>query len=110
VAAKESAELIQDSIERGKQGKLIGDEVSASFAEILEQARGVDNLVSGIATSSGEQNNGINQVSEAMAQIDGTTQRNAATAEETSAAAEELREQTARLRAVITRLTAMVDT
>jgi methyl-accepting chemotaxis protein len=108
-AAKESAELIQESIERGKQGKRIGDEVSASFTEILEQARGVDNLVSNIATSSGEQNKGINQVSEAMAQIDGTTQTNAATAEETSAAAEELREQTARLRLVITRLTALVD-
>ena len=108
-AAKESAKLIQDSIQRGKEGKLISDEVSASFSEILEQARGVDNLVSGIATSSAEQNKGINQVSSAMAQIDGTTQTNAATAEQTSAAAAELQEQTARLRAVINRLSALVD-
>lgn len=108
-AAKESAKLIQDSIQRGKEGKLISDEVSTSFSEILEQARGVDNLVSGIATSSAEQNKGINQVSEAMAQIDGTTQTNAATAEQTSAAAAELQEQTARLRQVINRLSALVD-
>lgn len=108
-AAKESAKLIQNSIQSGKEGKRISDEVSTSFADILEQARGVDNLVSGIASSSAEQNRGVNQVGEAMAQIDRTTQSNAATAEQTSAAAEELQGQTARLRIVITRLTSLVD-
>lgn len=108
-AAKESAKLIQDSIQRGREGKRISDEVSISFSEILEQARGVDTLVSGIAASSDEQNKGINQVSEAIAQIDGTTQNNAATAEETSAAAEELQAQTERLRVVIARLAELVE-
>lgn len=108
-AAKESARLIQDSIKSGKEGKRISDEVSTSFSAILEQTRGVDDLVSGIASSSAEQNKGINQVSEAIAQIDGTTQNNAATAEQTSAAAEELQAQTERLRVVIARLAGLVE-
>lgn len=108
-AAKESAKLIQDSIQRGRDGKRIAEGVSHSFSDILTQARGVDGLVSTIASSTAEQNRGINQVSEAMAQIDGTTQTNAATAERTSIAAEKLQTHANRLHLIVTRLTTMVS-
>jgi len=62
--------------------------------DIVAAIQQVSAIVSDIATASIEQNAGIDQVHEAVIQMDGVTQQNAALVEEAAAAAESLSEQT----------------
>ena len=56
----------------------------------MGSVRGVDSLVSEVASASSEQSQGINQVNLAIAEMDKVTQRNAANAEESASASQEL--------------------
>lgn len=86
-------------------------DLSAQVAECLkhmaEKARRVDELVGEIAAASTEQDRGIEQVSDAIGQVDKVTQANASTAEE-AAAADELTAQSAALRQSVGTLVALV--
>ncbi|MFA5264460.1 MAG: methyl-accepting chemotaxis protein [Opitutaceae bacterium] len=108
-AARETAQKIADAISKSEQGTRISEKVAKSLDEITTKVRKVDELVAEIAMASKEQNEGINQVTRAVGEMDRVTQANAATAEETSSAATELNTQTVRLKAVISELTAMTN-
>jgi methyl-accepting chemotaxis protein len=97
-SAKETAEKIEDSVTRSERGVHLSARVAQSFEEIVTKARRVDSLVAEIATASLEQNQGIAQVTTAVAQMDKVTQSNAANAEETASASEELNAQAAMVR------------
>jgi methyl-accepting chemotaxis protein len=97
-AARETAEKIEDSIQRSQRGVAINGKVAARLKEIVEKARKVDGLIAQIAAASSEQSQGIGQINTAVAQIDTVTQSTAAGAEETAAAAEELNSQAQVLR------------
>ena len=58
-------------------------------------------LVREITFASNEQNTGVGQISSAMAQLNNTTQQNAAGSEELSATAEEMNAQTEQLLAMV---------
>lgn len=93
VAAKEIKELIEQS---GKQVLLGSERVTsagASMQRIITSVRQVSELMSEIALSTGEQSRGIEQINQAVAQMDTVTQQNAALVEEASAAAHSLQEQ-----------------
>ncbi len=92
-AAKETAAKIEDSVAKSQQGAQISGEVAKSFEVIQQQIRNLDTLVGEIATASGEQNQGIAQVTTAVAQMDKVTQSNAGSAEETASASHELNDQ-----------------
>ena len=92
-AAKETAEKIEDSIQKSEHGVQISSKVAGSLTEIVDKARKVDALVAEIAQASQEQSQGIGQVLTAVADMDKVTQGNAASAEEGAAAAEELNAQ-----------------
>ena len=92
-AAKETAGKIEGSITKTAQGVQISHKVASSLEEIATRSRQVDELVVEIATASVEQNQGIGQVTQAVAQMDQVTQKNAANAEESASAAEELNAQ-----------------
>ena len=62
------------------------DEVVSSFQKVTS-------LVTDISNTSKEQSSGIEQVTQAVGQMDGATQQNAALVEEAAAAAESLEEQ-----------------
>ncbi len=89
-AAKETAEKIEDAINKSEHGATISGKVAESLNEIVDKARKVDSLVGEIAQASQEQSQGITQVLGAVGQMDKITQGNAANAEEGAAAAEEL--------------------
>ena len=89
-AAKETAEKIEDAINKSNQGVQVSAKVAESLQQIITKARSVDDLVGEIAAASKEQASGISQVNTAVTQMDKVTQSNAATAEESAAAAEEL--------------------
>ncbi|MEO6003364.1 MAG: methyl-accepting chemotaxis protein [Opitutus sp.] len=92
-SARETAEKIENSVEKSTRGVLICEKVAQSLGEILDKARKVDELVGEIATGSTEQTQGIQQVNTAVSSMDAVTQRNAASAEESASAAEELTSQ-----------------
>ncbi len=108
-SAKETASKIEESVSRSDYGVQISEKVSQSFADIVQKARRVDELVAEIATGSNEQSRGVEQVATAVQQMDKVTQTNAASAEESASAAEELNAQAERVRESVNALEALVN-
>ena len=108
LAARETAEKIEDSITKSRNGEAFTKRVGDNLQEILTSARQLDQLVAQIATASSEQSQGANQISIAVSQVDKVTQSNAATAEESASAATELASQADALRQAIAELSALV--
>jgi methyl-accepting chemotaxis protein len=94
LSARETAEKIEDSVQKSIHGVEICGKVAAALDEIVTKAREVDALVVEIATASQEQTRGVTQVNGAMNEMDRITQANAASAEESAGAAQELTRQT----------------
>ena len=92
-AAKETAELIENSRKKADVGLEIASESAKAFEQIVEKIVAVTNLVEGIAVASNEQARAISQVNIGLGQIDQVTSQNTSTAEETASAAEELSSQ-----------------
>jgi methyl-accepting chemotaxis protein len=108
VAAKETASLVDDTHAKSKQGAELSARVSNSLSTIIEHSRGVDTLITEIATACSEQSQGIHQLNGAVGQMDQVIQGSAAQAEETASAAEELSAQASELRAATEQLRKMV--
>jgi methyl-accepting chemotaxis protein len=100
-AAKNTANMIEESVKNAQDGVNISDEVSKSFVQIVDGIKKVNDLVAEIAAASNEQAQGINQVNTAVAQMDKVTQQNAANAEESASAAEELSSQSEELQGMV---------
>lgn len=92
-AAKETADIIEESINQAKRGSEISEQTSEAFNDILEKIKKTSNLIGEISISSKEQSEGMGQIASAMGEIDQITQQNAATSEEAAAASEELNAQ-----------------
>ena len=96
-AAKEIKVLIGDSVEKvGAGSKLVG-EAGATMAQIVTSIKHVTDVMTEITNANKEQSSGIEQVNEAIIQIDDTTQQNAALVEQAAAAAQSLQRQAAQL-------------
>ncbi|WP_027189173.1 methyl-accepting chemotaxis protein [Paucidesulfovibrio longus] len=102
-AARETAQLIEGSVNRTAHGDSIVRETADSLSAIVEQAASVAALVADISDASDRQAQGVQQVSDGLNQIDAVTQRNTANAEETASAAEELSAQSTELRGLMHR-------
>jgi methyl-accepting chemotaxis protein len=96
-AAKEIKGLIGDSSERVEEGSRLVKDAGATMEEIVTSVRHVADILNEISSASQEQSAGIQQVNEAVTQMDGVTQQNAALVEEAAAASQSLQEQAARL-------------
>ena len=96
-AAKETAELIENSAEKTRAGNDIVEKTEAALRGIVEGTTKVSDLVAEIAAASNEQSEGIAQVNQGLGQIDSVTQQNTANAEESAAASEELAGQASQL-------------
>lgn len=107
-AARETAEKIEDSIQKSLRGVTLSGQVSVRLREIVEKARKMSELVADIATGSTEQKEGINQITTAVSQMDQVTQQNAAAAEESASASEELSAQAVKLRDTLQQLLRLV--
>ncbi len=92
-AAKETADLIESSNLKVKNGAEIADQTAKSFSEIVSGISQAAGLVEEIAASSNEQARGISEINTGLTQIDNVTQQNSANAEETAASSEELSNQ-----------------
>ena len=92
-AAKETADIIENSLSLVQKGNSIATKTNQAFEEILDKVKKSGNLVGEIALASSEQTEGMMQIGKAMTQIDQSTQTVASTSEESAAAAEELNAQ-----------------
>jgi methyl-accepting chemotaxis protein len=92
-AAKEIKTLIDDSVNKVDAGSKLVDRAGATMQEVVASVRSVADLINDIAAASEEQRNGIEQVNDAITQMDQVTQQNAALVEEAAAAAGALQEQ-----------------
>jgi ABC-type transporter Mla subunit MlaD len=83
-------------------------QVSGAIESITASTVKVKGLIDEVSVASREQSQGIDQVSQAIAQLEKVTQSTAATAEESAAASEELSAQAETSMQVVARLSALV--
>uniref|UniRef100_UPI000D38DA14 methyl-accepting chemotaxis protein n=1 Tax=unclassified Variovorax TaxID=663243 RepID=UPI000D38DA14 len=92
-AAKEIKTLIGDSVDKVEEGSRQVADAGRTMEEIVGSVKRVTDIMGEITAASQEQTSGIEQVNQAIAQMDQVTQQNAALVEEASAAAQSLQEQ-----------------
>jgi methyl-accepting chemotaxis protein len=96
-AAKEIKELIGDSVGKVDVGSKLVDEAGQTMDLIVTSIKQVADIMGEITAATQEQSNGIEEVNQAITQMDEMTQQNAALVEEAAAAAESMQEQAQKL-------------
>ncbi|MEI2264000.1 methyl-accepting chemotaxis protein [Erwinia sp. CGal63] len=96
-AAKEIESLIAESVNLIDRGSTQVSEAGEKMTDIVGAVRSVTDIMAEIASASDEQSRGIQQVSQAVSEMDNVTQQNAALVEQASSAAASLEEQASRL-------------
>ncbi|SFB22033.1 methyl-accepting chemotaxis protein [Collimonas sp. OK607] len=100
-AAKEIKSLIDDSVEKVGIGSRLVDQAGSTMGEIVASVRRVTDIMGEITAASQEQTSGIDQINQAISQMDQVTQQNAALVEEAAAAAASLQDQAGALAEVV---------
>ncbi len=96
-AAKEIKDLIGDSVGKVDAGTALVSEAGRTMDDIVGSVRRVTDIMGEITAASQEQTSGIEQINQAITQMDQVTQQNAALVEEAAAAAASLRDQAGNL-------------
>ncbi len=86
-AAKEIKQLINDSVDNVSNGTKLVEDAGETMEEIAMAVKMVTDIVNEIAAASQEQSAGIDQVNNAITNMDEVTQQNAALVEQAAAAA-----------------------
>ncbi|KNF09287.1 methyl-accepting chemotaxis protein [Gottschalkia purinilytica] len=102
-AAKDTVELIEESIGAVADGTKIADETANYLDTIVTRVEEVTSLVTNITYASKEQADFINQVKEGVTGISDVVQINSATAEESAAASEDLLSQSEMLKDMVSK-------
>jgi methyl-accepting chemotaxis protein len=89
--------LIGDSVDQVSAGTLLVNKAGTTMSEVVNSVLRVTDIMAEITAASHEQSTGIEQVNQAIAQMDEVTQQNAALVEEAAAAAASLEDQAANL-------------
>ena len=100
-AAKEIKSLIGDSVDKVENGSKLVAEAGSTMDEVVASVRRVTDIMGEITAASHEQSTGIEQVNQAITQMDQVTQQNAALVEEAAAAADSMQEQAASLSEIV---------
>lgn len=96
-AAKEIKALIDDSVSKVDAGSKLVGEAGSTMDAIVDSVKRVTDIMAEIMAASQEQSAGIEQVNQAIAQMDQVTQQNASLVEEAAAAAESMQDQASSL-------------
>ncbi|WP_343722357.1 methyl-accepting chemotaxis protein, partial [Herbaspirillum seropedicae] len=96
-AAHEIKALIDDSVAKVDTGSKLVDEAGQTMNEVVASVKRVSDIVAEITAAGAEQTQGIEQINNAVVQMDENTQQNAALVEQAAAAAKALQEQAGRL-------------
>jgi len=100
-SAKETSELIANSMEKAELGTRIAADTASSLSEIVSGIAESNSIILEIARSSEEQTNAVEQINVAVSDVTQVVQQNSATAEESAAASEEMNGQSTMLEGLI---------
>ena len=100
-AAKEIKSLIDDSSRTVELGSELVGQAGDTMSELVGSVRRVTDIVSEITAASVEQHAGIEQVNQAITEMDDVTQQNAALVEQSAAAAAAMQSQSQTLAQVV---------
>lgn len=96
-AAKEIKGLIDDSVSKVDGGTKLVAEAGQTMGEVVSSIQRVTDIMGEIMSASQEQTSGIEQINQAISQMDQVTQQNASLVEEAAAASEAMQDQAAKL-------------
>jgi methyl-accepting chemotaxis protein-2 (aspartate sensor receptor) len=100
-SAKEIKTLISESVTEIKGGSTLVEHAGDAMRNVSASISRVTQMMAEISASSLEQSTGIEQVNQAVVQMDEMTQQNAALVEEAAAAASSLHQQTQQLKQAV---------
>ncbi len=104
-AAKNTANMIEESSNNANHGVALNQEVLKNLNEMNVQVNKVSEMISEIATGSEQQSMGIEQINVSVEQMNQMTQQNAANSEESASAAQELGSQAEEMRSLVSAFT-----
>ncbi|MGA2403342.1 MAG: methyl-accepting chemotaxis protein [Syntrophobacteraceae bacterium] len=107
-AAKSTASLIEGTVRKTKEGSALVQKTNTEFSEVQITAAKMGELIGEISAASGEQAQGIEQISKAVSEMDKVVQQNSANAEESAAGSEEMSAQAEQMKHFVAELVAMV--
>jgi methyl-accepting chemotaxis protein len=101
LAAKEIKELIGNSVEKVEIGSKLVEQAGQTMNDVVASVQRVTDIMADISSAGDEQSAGIEQINQAVSEMDTVTQQNAALVEEAAAAAEAMQQQAANLERVV---------
>jgi len=96
-AAREIKELIGNSVSQVEEGSKLVAEAGVTMERVVSSVQRVTDLISEITNAGREQSLGIEQVNQAITQMDTVTQQNAELVQQAATAAQSMQEQAASL-------------
>jgi methyl-accepting chemotaxis protein len=96
-AAKEIKELISNSVQQVEAGNLLVVEAGATMDEVVLSVQRMNEIMAEITHASKEQSSGIEQVNQAIAEMDTVTQQNTTLVQQAALTAQSLQDQAAAL-------------
>jgi methyl-accepting chemotaxis protein len=100
-AAREIKALIGASVERIATGSRLVSDAGQTMNDIVESVQRVSDIIGEITAAAAEQSQGIDEINNAVVQLDQMTQQNAALVEQSAAAAASMRDQSEQLAEVV---------
>ena len=100
-AAREIKQLIESSTRQVSEGSALVEQAGNTMREVVTAVKRVTDIMDEISAASQEQSSGIEQINQAVCQMDEVTQQNAALVEQITAAAASLEEQARHLEASV---------
>jgi methyl-accepting chemotaxis protein len=106
-ASKEIKVLIENSMTKLENGTRLVDSSGHALADIVNSVKKMGKMASQIATASSEQSAGVEQVNQAMIQIDRVTQANSVQTEKLAETSQELSTRSTELMSLVRNMTVM---
>lgn len=107
-AAKNTANLIEGTVKKIKEGSEVVEKTNAEFSQVSASSSKMGELVGEITAASNEQAQGIAQINKAVNDMDRVVQQNAANAEESASASEEMNAQAEQMKGFVNELVLIV--
>ena len=108
-AARETSELVDDSLRAVENGLIIAGETAESLQNVVGGVKEIVSAVASISDATSEQAESVEQITQNITQISNIVQSNSATAEESAAASEELSGQAESLKSLVSTFELKLD-
>lgn len=108
-AAKDTADLIEGTVKKVKEGSEIVKKTEGEFRLVAGSVEKSSQLVGEISAASLEQAQGVEQINKAVREMERVVQQNVSNAEETASASEEMNAQANQMKEFVEELTFLVN-